>query len=220
MNRAIFWMLVLCSSSFLILRTKSPFLSQWVAESTLRPGRPVSPWASIFQLWVPSSVGDASPCLYFELSYIFTFPVVLLQVVLLYVWDEKRCSASFQPRCFVEINLVFTENILIVNVMYSSMQNHFLKGENSSLFICVAICWTDELMTYVLIFLLPLSSVSKFCWLLIEILQHLVAATQTYETMVTFRVWWGLMKLCLNDGLKFRCRRQAFPVSVTRGSWK
>lgn len=96
------------------------------------------------------------------------------------------------------------------------MQNDFLEGKNYILFICVSICSANEFICYVLILLLPFSGISEFCWLLIEFLQHLVATTQTYETSVTFSVWLGLMKLCLNDGLKSRCRKQAFPVAILR----
>lgn len=119
---------------------------------------------------------------------------------------------------------LFNGNQLCVYMKYSNCQFRFSflgrtisSREITSFYLSVFLfCPTDELITYVLISLLPFACVSEFRRLLIETLQHSVTAAQTRAPVVTFRVWGVLMKLCLNDGWEARCRKQAFPVSVIR----
>lgn len=143
------------------------FLLQWVIESQAPASKAHEPpgfiFHSLLQHWVPFLFRDFfPPCLYLELSCIIIFAVVIFKMALLYIWNGKKISWVSSVQLF-NGSIAFTWNILIVNLVLVFMQKDFLEGKNLILFICVSICWTNELLTYDPIFLLPFSGISKFC---------------------------------------------------------
>lgn len=164
--------------------------------------------------------GDFFPCLYFELNCISNVYLLYFKWHFCVFELERWFSGSVQSSHLMEITFIFTWNILIVNLSFSHPYRMISLRARAILYwsVFLFLKWKN---------ISPMSS-SYFYYFLVflnlagswSFLQHLVATTQTYENHSYLWCLVGLMKLCLNDGLKSRCRKQTFLVTVIRRKWK